>query len=73
MSGDSLSESSLGYLVSTDLVLRASGMLLSGWFLRRFGAKRMLILADLLSWVLPYLLFAAARSGLQAGSGVSPS
>jgi len=45
-------------------------MLLSGWFLRRFGAKRMLICADAVSWVVPYLLLATAHGGLQAGTAL---
>lgn len=57
----------MGLLVSADLLLRALGLLTSGWFLRRFGAKRLLIVADLLSWVAPYLLFATAQGPLQAG------
>ncbi|MCB9496624.1 MAG: MFS transporter [Fibrobacteria bacterium] len=65
-----LSESTLGLLLSADLVIRSLGLLLSGWFLRRFGAKRMLILADVLSWVVPYLLFATASTGIQAGFGL---
>lgn len=62
-----LSESIVGLLVSADLVLRALGLLTSGWFLRRFGAKRLLIVADILSWVAPYLLFATAQGPKQAG------
>lgn len=62
-----LSESIVGLLVSADLVLRALGLLTSGWFLRRFGAKRLLIVADILSWVAPYLLFATAQGPTQAG------
>lgn len=62
-----LSESIVGVLVSADLILRALGLLTSGWFLRRFGAKRLLIVADILSWVAPYLLFATAQGPTQAG------
>ena len=62
-----LSESIVGLLVSADLVLRALGLLTSGWFLRRFGAKRLLIVADIFSWVAPYLLFASAQGPKQAG------
>lgn len=62
-----LSESALGWLVSADLVLRACGMLVSGWLLRRVGAKRLLVAADVLSWVVPYLLFATAQGPKQAG------
>jgi len=65
-----LSESALGLLVSADLTLRACGLLASGWLLRRVGAKRLLILADLLSWVAPYLLFATAQGPLQAGTAL---
>lgn len=65
-----LSESAVGWLVSADLVLRACGMLVSGWLLRRIGAKRLLIVADLLSWVAPYLLFATARGPGQAGAAL---
>lgn len=62
-----LSESIVGILVSADLILRALGLLTSGWFLRRFGAKRLLIVADILSWVAPYVLFATAHGPIQAG------
>jgi MFS family permease len=62
-----LSERALGFLVSADLILRALGLLLSGWTMRRFGAKRVLIVADLLSWVTPYTLFATATGPGQAG------
>lgn len=62
-----LSEQSLGFLVSADLILRSTGLLLSGWAMRRFGAKRLLIVADILSWVTPYTLFATATGPNQAG------
>lgn len=62
-----LSEQSLGFLVSADLILRSLGLLLSGWAMRRFGAKRLLIVADLLSWVTPYTLLATATGPSQAG------
>jgi hypothetical protein len=51
-----LSPAHIGFLFSADLVIRSTGLLLSGTTQRIFGAKRMLILADSISWVLPYLL-----------------
>lgn len=50
----------IGILVSLDMVVRASGLGLSGFFMRRFGAKRMLVGADIVSWVLPYLILGLA-------------
>jgi len=55
-----LSAAAIGLLVGFDLVVRASGLLLSGWAQRRFGAKRMLVLGDSVSWVLPYLVLSVA-------------
>ena len=55
-----LSTAAIGLLVSFDLVVRATGLLLSGWAQRRFGAKRMLVVADTISWVLPYLVLSVA-------------
>ena len=55
-----LSTAAIGLLVSFDLVVRATGLLLSGWAQRRFGAKRMLVVADTVSWVLPYLVLSVA-------------
>jgi len=55
-----LSAAAIGLLVGFDLVVRSFGLLLSGWAQRRFGAKRMLILADTVSWVLPYLVLSVA-------------
>jgi lysophospholipase L1-like esterase len=55
-----LSPAAIGLLVGFDLVVRASGLLLSGWAQRRFGAKRMLVLGDAVSWVLPYLVLSVA-------------
>jgi MFS family permease len=55
-----LSAAAIGLLVSCDLVVRACGLFLSGWAQRRFGAKRMLVLADSASWVLPYLVLSMA-------------
>lgn len=55
-----LSAAAIGLLISCDLVVRASGLFLSGWAQRRFGAKRMLVLADTVSWVFPYLVLSVA-------------
>lgn len=65
-----LSEHALGLLVAADLALRALGILLSGWAMRRVGAKRLLVAADLLSWVAPYILFSTARGPSQAGAAI---
>lgn len=51
-----LSAADIGLLFAADLAIRSTGLLLSGTALRMFGAKRMLILADSVSWVLPYLV-----------------
>lgn len=51
-----LSPEAIGMLFSADLVIRSIGLLLSGTMMRSFGAKRMLVLADLVSWVVPYLI-----------------
>ncbi len=55
-----LSPEAIGKLFSADLVIRAIGLLLSGTMMRAFGAKRMLVLADIVSWVVPYLLLGFA-------------
>ena len=55
-----MSTAQIGGLVSIDLVVRSSGLLFSGWFMRTFGAKRMLVVADSLSWVVPYLILGMA-------------
>lgn len=65
-----LSEGALGLLVAADLVLRATGLILSGWAMRRVGAKRLLIIADLLSWVAPFTLLSTAGGPLQAGAAL---
>lgn len=65
-----LSEHALGLLVSADLALRALGILLSGLAMRRLGAKRLLVGADILSWVAPYILFSTATGPMQAGTAL---
>lgn len=50
----------IGMLVAMDMVVRAAGLGLSGFFMRRFGAKRMLIGGDIISWVVPYLILGLA-------------
>lgn len=51
-----LSAQAIGALFSADLAIRSVGLLLSGTVMRAFGAKRMLVLADIVSWVLPYCI-----------------
>jgi len=51
---------SIGLLLAMDMVVRASGLGLSGFFMRKFGAKRMLVAGDIVSWVLPYLILGLA-------------
>lgn len=51
-----LSPEAIGRLFAADLLIRSIGLLLSGSAQRAFGAKRMLVGADIVSWVLPYLI-----------------
>ncbi|MBK8804143.1 MAG: MFS transporter [Fibrobacteres bacterium] len=50
----------IGWLLAMDMVVRAAGLGLSGFFMRRFGAKRMLVGGDIISWVVPYLILGLA-------------
>lgn len=51
-----LSPGQIGLLFSIDLLVRSAGLMLSGTAQRVFGAKRMLVVADAVSWVVPYLV-----------------
>lgn len=51
-----LSPDDIGKLFAADLVIRSIGLLLSSSTQRAFGAKRMLVIADTVSWALPYLI-----------------
>ncbi len=51
-----LSPEEIGKLFAADLAVRSIGLLLSGFTQRLFGAKRMLVGGDVISWVLPYLI-----------------
>jgi len=51
-----LSPDDIGKLFAADLVIRSIGLLLSSTAQRAFGAKRMLVMADTVSWAVPYLI-----------------
>lgn len=51
-----LSPEAIGKLFAADLAIRSLGLLFSGATQRAFGAKRMLVAADIVSWVLPYVV-----------------
>jgi Na+/melibiose symporter-like transporter len=55
-----LSPDDIGKLFAADLVIRSVGLLLSSTTQRAFGAKRMLVFADIVSWALPYLILGFA-------------
>ncbi|NLD44196.1 MAG: MFS transporter, partial [Chloroflexi bacterium] len=57
-----VTDEELGLIASVGMVVQMAAMLVSGALVDRFGRRRTLLVADLLSWSLSCLIWAVSRN-----------